>query len=66
LNNVPSPKFLPEKDDVFLVSKIHDEGCGAVHHRNESEAGQINTASIEPNPDAAPSILYGTARFALR
>jgi len=62
---VASPKFLPEKDDIFFVSKIHVEGYGAARRWDGSEAGQINTAAIEPNPYAAHEVAERIAASAV-
>jgi len=54
--NVPPPKFLPEKDDIFFASKIEIEGDDATRHCDGSEANHINATVVEPNPYAAHKV----------
>jgi hypothetical protein len=54
--NVPPPKFLLEKDDIFFASKIEIEGDDATRHCDGSEANHINATVVEPNPYAVHKV----------
>jgi hypothetical protein len=62
--NVPPPKFLSEKHDIFFASKIEIEGNDATRHWDGGEANHINATVVEPNPYAAHEVAEGIAASA--